>query len=273
MQGVVYIISNRSMPGLLKVGYTTRTLSERLDELSSTGVPKGFQVEFFCKVDSADRLESRTHRILQPFHYGKEFFKCSVYEAVKAVKTELLSGQFVISDIGGQSHHAFLTDAEKNEIERQRINKEWEEKQRIELNRLVAGLEKNFIVQAAVAEAAIKKYCSLGKYEGLKTIAMFALVPTVIGILLFDKISPCPFDDGENTARKMTSEEKQALVELYHTISLLRSYSAWHRVAEKYYRNNIKEQNLTGYENSRGTFDVSDMLRGVFLGLGLVKAN
>lgn len=273
MQGFVYIISNRSMPGLLKVGRTTRTLSERLEELSSTGVPKGFQVEFFCEVDSADRLESRTHLALQPFHYGKEFFKCSIHEAVKAVKTELLSGEFVVSDIGGQSHHAFLTDAEKTEIERQRLNKELEEKQKIELNRLIAQLEEKFIVQAAVAETAIRKYCSLGRHEGLKTIAMVGLALTVIGVFLFDKISPCPFDDGENTARKMTSDEKQTLVELYNTVSVLRSYCVWHRVAEKYYRNNTKEQILTGYESHSGTFDVSDMLQGVFLGLGLVKAN
>lgn len=261
------------MPGLLKVGYTTRTLSERLEELSSTGVPKGFQVEFFCKVNSAERLESRTHLALHAFHYGKEFFKCSVYEAVKAVKIELLSGEFVVSDIGGQSHHAFLTDIEKDEIERQRLRKELEEKQKIELTRLITQLEEKFIIQAAVAETTIRKYCSLGKHEGLKTIAMIALGLTVIGIFLFDKISPCPFDDGENSARKMTSEEKQALVELYHTISLLRSYSAWHRVAEKYYRNNTKNQFLTEYRSYSGTYDVSDMLRGVFLGLGLVKAN
>lgn len=273
MQGFVYIVSNRSMPNLLKVGYTTRSLFERLEELSSTGVPKDFQVEFFCKVDSADQLESRTHFALQAFHYGKEFFKCSIPEAVKAVKTELLSGEFVVIDISGQSHHAFLTDAERTEIERQRLNREREEKQKIELNRLVAELEEKFIIQAVVAEAAIKKHCSSGKHEGLKTLAMVGLGLTVIGLFLFDKISPCGFDDGENTARKMTSDEKQALTELYNTISLLRSYSAWPRIAEKYDRNNTKEQNLTKYESSRGVFDVSDMLQGVFLGLGLVKAS
>jgi hypothetical protein len=31
MRGYVYILSNRAMPGLLKVGYTTRTLSEQLE--------------------------------------------------------------------------------------------------------------------------------------------------------------------------------------------------------------------------------------------------
>ena len=45
------------MPNLLKIGFTTRTLDERVGELSSTGVPTPFEVEFFVEVDYASNLE------------------------------------------------------------------------------------------------------------------------------------------------------------------------------------------------------------------------
>ena len=37
--GYVYILTNPSMPGLVKVGKTTNTPNQRMSELHSTGVP------------------------------------------------------------------------------------------------------------------------------------------------------------------------------------------------------------------------------------------
>jgi hypothetical protein len=39
MRGYLYILSNNAMPNLFKIGFTTRTITERIRELSSTGVP------------------------------------------------------------------------------------------------------------------------------------------------------------------------------------------------------------------------------------------
>lgn len=48
-QGIVYILSNEAMPGLLKIGLTTRKdLSARLRELYTTGVPVPFRCEYAC---------------------------------------------------------------------------------------------------------------------------------------------------------------------------------------------------------------------------------
>ena len=44
--GIVYVLSNRAMPGLVKIGMTTRKeLDTRLKELYTTGVPIPFDVE------------------------------------------------------------------------------------------------------------------------------------------------------------------------------------------------------------------------------------
>jgi hypothetical protein len=58
--GFVYVLLNSSMPGVIKVGKTTRTPSERVEELSGvTGVPTPFIVayeEHFTDCDAAQQF-------------------------------------------------------------------------------------------------------------------------------------------------------------------------------------------------------------------------
>ena len=45
-EGIVYVLSNEAMPGLVKIGLTQRSeLEVRLNELYSTGVPLPFTCE------------------------------------------------------------------------------------------------------------------------------------------------------------------------------------------------------------------------------------
>jgi len=113
MRGFVYVLSNTSMPGLLKVGYTTRSIEERINELCSTGVPTRFFVEFFCEVDNALLLEKNKH------HYGKEFFNCKIEIVVCFLKLELIESNYEIHDIGGRSSSAFLTENELENIRKE----------------------------------------------------------------------------------------------------------------------------------------------------------
>jgi hypothetical protein len=43
--GFVYILSNDSMPGLYKIGFTHNSVRQRIRDLSATGVPTAFRAE------------------------------------------------------------------------------------------------------------------------------------------------------------------------------------------------------------------------------------
>lgn len=49
--GIVYLLTNPVMPGLVKIGMTTQEgIDKRMKELYTTGVPIPFECKFACKV-------------------------------------------------------------------------------------------------------------------------------------------------------------------------------------------------------------------------------
>lgn len=84
VMGWVYCLSNPSFPHLVKVGFTTRTVEERLNELnSSTSIPTPFKLEF--KFNSANPMEDEAtaHKCLDEHRQSdrREFFALSASEA------------------------------------------------------------------------------------------------------------------------------------------------------------------------------------------------
>jgi hypothetical protein len=76
--GYVYCMSNPAMPGLVKIGYTERVMSERIQEANqSTWVPQEFSVEFAKFVKEPNAKEQIVHRILSADRVNskREFFK------------------------------------------------------------------------------------------------------------------------------------------------------------------------------------------------------
>lgn len=82
----VYVLSNTAMPGLVKIGHTTKSLRDRMAQLSAaTGVPKPFELEawFPCP----PRLARRHERAIR-LHFdsrrtpSREFFSVDVEEAL-----------------------------------------------------------------------------------------------------------------------------------------------------------------------------------------------
>ncbi|MGM0823925.1 MAG: GIY-YIG nuclease family protein [Pseudomonadota bacterium] len=86
--GYVYVLSNESMPGLVKIGMTKRDRKIRTKELYTTGVPTRFKIEFevFCE----DRLafETAVHDELIECRVNekREFFKTTVTNAITVIK-------------------------------------------------------------------------------------------------------------------------------------------------------------------------------------------
>ena len=62
--GIVYLLTNPYMPGLVKIGMTKQEdLEKRMKELYTTGVPVAFECQFACKVNNKDcaKIERALH--------------------------------------------------------------------------------------------------------------------------------------------------------------------------------------------------------------------
>lgn len=79
--GYVYIMSNPSMPQMVKIGVTQQTVEKRLKALSKpTGVPTPFQVEYECEVEDCYKVETALKTIFSPYKVSdnREFFQVTV---------------------------------------------------------------------------------------------------------------------------------------------------------------------------------------------------
>lgn len=77
-KGYVYIVSNPAFSkGIFKIGFTTRDVSTRMQELYTTGVPHEFVTCIIMKTDYAKMLEADLHRKYRRKRLNgkREFFK------------------------------------------------------------------------------------------------------------------------------------------------------------------------------------------------------
>ena len=90
MNGFIYILSNPLYEGLLKIGQTSRDACIRRKQLSTTGVPDEFVLEYQALVSDFRRQEKYIHRKLSKVRHSnkKEFFETSVSEAITAIREQ-----------------------------------------------------------------------------------------------------------------------------------------------------------------------------------------
>lgn len=77
MDGSIYVLSNRMMPGVYKIGVTSRSIDKRIRELSaSTSVPAPFDLVFKTSVFNSRAVESAVHSELAEHrvNVSREFF-------------------------------------------------------------------------------------------------------------------------------------------------------------------------------------------------------
>ena len=113
--GIVYLLTNPCMPGLVKIGMTKQEdLDKRMKELYTTGVPVPFECQFACKVNNKDcaKIEKALHTAFDPQRVNKnrEFFKINVEQA-KAI-LELFHHTDVTEDVSEEIQND-LTDEDK----------------------------------------------------------------------------------------------------------------------------------------------------------------
>ena len=82
-EGIVYILTNKSMPYLVKIGHsTTKNFAERINRLyvGKSGVPTQFECFFACTIRdgmSVKEAEDKIHELFDPYRVNskREFFK------------------------------------------------------------------------------------------------------------------------------------------------------------------------------------------------------
>jgi len=86
MRGWVYVISNKSMPGIIKIGHTLKDPDIRAQELDHTGVPHHYIVDYEILIENPQKIEQNTHKLLAKYNEKKEWFRCSIDVAISAIK-------------------------------------------------------------------------------------------------------------------------------------------------------------------------------------------
>ena len=91
----VYILTNEAMPGIIKIGWTDKSVEERMKELDRTATPLPFTCYYAKRVDEPTFVESRLHQAFDEFRIrdNREFFRMSPDQAKAAL--EIASGEDV----------------------------------------------------------------------------------------------------------------------------------------------------------------------------------
>lgn len=116
MKGWVYIITTKSMPNLVKVGFSTKDPELRALELNNTGNPHPYKVEYDVLVNEPRKIEQTAHDFLKSYHENKEWFNCSIEIAIEAIRA-VTNGEILLEN--GQSKSLL----KKDDIAKQSIGK------------------------------------------------------------------------------------------------------------------------------------------------------
>lgn len=78
----VYVLSNKAIPNLYKIGWTSGLPEDRAQELSTTGVPHPYKVEYSKKFKNADKIEKQCHDHFKKNRVAnnREFFEVPLNE-------------------------------------------------------------------------------------------------------------------------------------------------------------------------------------------------
>lgn len=103
--GFIYVLTNPSIPELVKIGQTERHPAARVAELSShEGVALPFALEFYIEVADRFRAEAAIHEALAAFRVStdREFFKLNAAEAQSIIRE--IGGRFSADPDGRWTH-------------------------------------------------------------------------------------------------------------------------------------------------------------------------
>ena len=111
--GIVYLLTNPVMPGLVKIGMTAQEdIDKRMKELYTTGVPVPFECQFACRVKKSDcaKIEKALHTAFAPqrVNANREFFRIQLEQA-KAI-LELFHHEDVTGEVTDEIENDLTPD-------------------------------------------------------------------------------------------------------------------------------------------------------------------
>lgn len=89
MKGIIYILSNPAMPGIIKIGKTIQEdVKTRMQQLYQTGVPLPFECVYAASVNNVDEVEKALHLAFNPNRLNpkREFFEIEAIQAIVIIK-------------------------------------------------------------------------------------------------------------------------------------------------------------------------------------------
>ncbi len=112
-KGIVYVLTNTAMPGLVKIGMTTReNVESRMNELYSTGVPIPFDCAYACEVNAVDcaKIEKALHTAFEPNRVNKnrEFFTMKPEQAIAIL--ELFNRKDITEELSQEIENELTVD-------------------------------------------------------------------------------------------------------------------------------------------------------------------
>jgi hypothetical protein len=87
MADIVYVLTNEAMTGLVKIGFTTTSVEQRIKELDTTGVPLPFQCFYAAEIADCKRVEKLIHTVFSDkrVRENREFFRADANHVKAAI--------------------------------------------------------------------------------------------------------------------------------------------------------------------------------------------
>jgi len=87
MSEIVYVLTNETMPGLIKIGRCNADLALRIKQLYTTGVPLPFELFYACEVRDSAFVEGQIHEAFDDHRVSRsrEFFRLAPERAKAAL--------------------------------------------------------------------------------------------------------------------------------------------------------------------------------------------
>ena len=142
--GIVYLLINEAMPGLVKIGKTTRNDPQlRVDELYNSSVPVPFECVLAMRVDDPSAVELALHTAFGPQRVNprREFFNIDSEQAVDILRI-----------IGSEDVTPTVNEANNSISEIERATSEGLRKRRPKLNFSEMGITPGCVLNAIKGE-------------------------------------------------------------------------------------------------------------------------